>query len=409
MSTRVPRGKAIDTEIDAAAEDKKDSPLAPDVTPTAQAEPQTPGGPTPDISKLEEALVRETPIGITILAVLAVLYTLYFARAFAIPITFAVLLSFLVTPIVRLLNRIHIPTPLGAAFVVLGLLVILGAAAYGISVPAQAWIAKAPQTLANASAKLQQLRGPIERVTKAAERVESATHVGGPGPSHEVVVRGPTLVSRVFGTTQALLTALFEIIILLYFFLAVGDLFLQKLVKVLPQLRDKKKAVQIARETEASISTYLFTVALINIGEGCVVALVMYLIGMPDAVLWGVLTVMLEFIPYVGAITMIAILLLAGLTSFNSVGHALLPPLCYLGVNILQSQIVSPLLLGHRLTLNPVAIVIGLSLWFFLWGISGMFLAVPLLAAFKILCDHIDALAPVGEFLGRRDEEKEEA
>jgi predicted PurR-regulated permease PerM len=106
---------------------------------------------------------------------------------------------------------------------------------------------------------------------------------------------------------------------------------------------------------------------------------------------------------------MVAVLTLAGLATFDSLPHALLVPATFLGINLLQANIVSPALLGHRLTLNPVAIFIGLALWFFLWGVPGAFLAVPLLATVKIVCDHIEPLAPIGTFLGRRDEPVEGA
>ena len=161
-------------------------------------------------------------------------------------------------------------------------------------------MAKAPESLRGVQARLKELRKPVEQVTRTAEQVEAATEVTKPGPS-EVVLRGPRLSERLFGTTQSLLTGALETIILLYFLLAAGDLFLQKLIKVLPLLKDKKKAVAIARETEASISTYLFTVALVNVGLGIVVTLVMLLIGMPNAVLWGAMAALAEFIPYVGA------------------------------------------------------------------------------------------------------------
>jgi predicted PurR-regulated permease PerM len=192
-----------------------------------------------------------------------------------------------------------------------------------------------------------------------------------------------------------------EVIILLYFLLAAGDLFLQKLIKVLPQFRDKKKAVSIARETEASISTYLVTVTLVNLTLGLAVAGVMYLLGMPNPLLWGALAALVEFVPYLGATALVAVLSLAGLVTFEQIGHALLVPAAYLGVNILQSQFISPLILGRRLTLNPVAIFVGLVFWWWIWGVPGAFIAVPLLATFKIFCDHIEALAPIGEFLGR--------
>jgi predicted PurR-regulated permease PerM len=374
--------------------------------------PDAPGAPAtgeeggaieqPDLSKLAQALdrVEVRSIAITGLLVLAVLYTLYFARAFLLPIVLAVLLDFLLSPVVRALKRAKIPEPAGAALVLLALLGAVGAAGYSLSGPAREWVAKAPESLAKVQNRLRDLRKPVEQVTRTAEQVEAATEVAKGGPQ-EVVLRGPRLSERLFGTTQSLLTGALETLILLYFLLAAGDLFLQKLIKVLPLLRDKKKAVAIARETEASISTYLFTVAVVNVILGLVIALVMTLIGMPSPLLWGALAAAAEFIPYIGATVLLATLTMAGLTTFDSVGHALLVPGAYLAVNLIQSQFVTPLILGRRLTLNPVAILVGLVFWWWLWGVGGAFIAVPLLATFKIFCDHIESLAPIGEFLGK--------
>jgi len=344
--------------------------------------------------------VQIRSIGITLLLVLAVLYTLYFARAFILPIVFAVLLSFLFNPVVRALTRIYIPLAIGAALVILATLGAVGLGAYKLSGPAQEWMARAPQALTSASAKLKGLREPVEQMTRTAERIEEATDVDGGAPAPQVVVQGPSLVSKVFGTTQALLAFLLEVILLLYFLLAAGDLFLQKLIKVLPQFRDKKKAVRIARETEDSISTYLFTVAILNVGEGVVLAAVLWLLDMPNPLLWGALAAVLEFIPYLGAFIMVAILTLVALTTLDGIGYALLVPASFLLLNLIQSNVISPLMLGRRLALNPVAIFVGLAFWWWIWGLPGAFIAVPLIAAFKIFCDHIETLAPIGEFLG---------
>jgi predicted PurR-regulated permease PerM len=357
----------------------------------------------PDLRKLGEALrerVEVRSIAITGLFVLAVLYTLYFARAFLLPIVLAVLLDFLLSPIIRTLKRLRIPEPLGAALVLLALLGAVGVGGYSLAEPAQEWVAKAPASMAKVQSRLRDLRRPVEQVTRTAEQVEAATEVS-KGGTQEVVVRGPRLSERLFGTTQSLLTGALETIILLYFLLAAGDLFLQKLIKVLPLLKDKKKAVAIARETEASISTYLFTVAVVNIGLGLAVTLVMLLLGMPNALLWGSLAALAEFIPYVGATIMLALLAMAGLVTFPTVGHALLVPAGYLAVNLIQANFISPMVLGRRLTLNPVAILVGLVFWWWIWGVGGAFIAVPLLATFKIFCDHIESLAPIGEFLGK--------
>lgn len=367
-----------------------------------------PGAAEPNLEKTGQAITspHARSAATTVIAVLLVLYTLYFARDLMMPITFAVLLSFLFSPVVRALARAHVPTPLGAGIVILALFGAVSVSAYELSGPAQGWIAAAPRTVQTASARLRKLMRPVEKVTSTATTVASvADSASGAHKGPTVVVQeGPSLASRAFGTTQRFLAALLEIVILLYFLLAAGDLFIQKLIKVLPNLREKRAAVQIAREAEAAISTYLLTAALVNVVEGVVVAIAMYLIGMPNPELWGALVAVFEFIPYLGAATMVAVLTVAGLTTFDSIGHALLVPAVYLGINLVQGNLVTPTLLGERLALNPVAILVGLAFWFYVWGVVGAFLAVPLLATFKIFCDHIASLASVGEFLGKRDE-----
>jgi predicted PurR-regulated permease PerM len=374
------------------------SPFEPDVS-GPPADPSA-GQPIehPDIGKIGEALrehIEVRSLAINGLFVLALFYTLYFARAFFLPIVLAMLLDFLLSPLIRTLKRARIPEPLGAAVVVLTLLAATVGAVYGLAGPAKEWGSKLPASIREAENRLQKLRRPVEQVNKTAQQVEQATKTDD-SKATEVVVKGPNLTDRLFGITQ---TAL-EVVILLYFLLAAGDLFLQKLIKVLPQLQDKKKAVAIARETEASISTYLVTVTLVNLGLGLAVAVVMYLLEMPSPLLWGALAALAEFVPYLGATTMVAMLTLAGLVTFEQVGHALLVPGGYLVVNLLQSQFITPFILGRRLTLNPVAIFIGLVFWWWIWGVPGAFMAVPLIATFKIFCDHIEALAPIGEFLG---------
>ena len=380
---------------------RPDVPAAPEAQPEARHEE---GGAVdqPDLRKLGALTDRleVRSVAITGLFVLAVLYTLLFARAFLLPIVLAVLLDFLLSPVIRALKRVHIPEPLGAAVVILALLGGVGGVGYSVADPAREWVQKAPQSLAKVQAWLRELRRPVDQMTRTAEQVEAATEVSKPGPQ-EVVVRGPRLSERLFGTTQSILVGALETLILLYFLLAVGDLFLQKLIKVLPLLRDKKKAVAIARETEASISTYLFTVAVVNVGLGVAVTLVMLLLKMPNALLWGTLAALAEFVPYIGATVMVGLLAMAGLVVFPDVGRALLVPGAYLAVNLVQANFIGPTVLGRRLTLNPVAILVGLAFWWWIWGVGGAFIAVPLLATFKIFCDHIESLAPIGEFLGK--------
>jgi predicted PurR-regulated permease PerM len=386
-----------------------DSSLTPTVDPRASAGPAAPGAAPPDLARTGDAIdrVRTRSVEATLLTVLAVLYTLYFARGFLIPIVFALLLNFLLSPIIRRMARYHVKPPIGAALVVVLLLTGIGWGAYQLGAPAQRWAAIAPESFAKAQEKLRGIIRPMQQVSKNVEQAASAVGGGPAAKASDVVVQsGPSLTSRLFGTTQRVIAGLLEIFILLYFLLAGGDLFLQKLIKVLPNVSDKVKAVDIARATEATVSAYLTTTLLVNLVEGAMVALVLWLLGMPSAVLWGALVFFLEFVPYLGAATAVIVLSVAGLTTFDQLGRALLVPGSFLAINMLQANLVTPLLLGHRLTLNPVAIFTGLAFFYWIWGVPGAFLAVPLLATFKILCDNIASLAAIGEFLGQRDEDE---
>ena len=334
------------------------------------------------------------------LFVLAVFYTLHLAQEFFLPIVLAILLDFLLSPVIRALRKLGIPEPLGAGIVVLGLLSVLVIGVVRLSGPASEYIALAPESIETVQRKLQSMRGSVEQVTDVAEQVERAA-AGGEARTQQVEIKGPSLTQQLFGGTAAFLSAATVVIFLTYFLLAVGDLFLQKLVGALPQFKDKRTAVTIARETEAQISLYLFTTTLVNIGVGVVTGIAMYLLGLPNAVLWGVVAAVLNFVPYVGAVANTVLLTLAAFVTFEDTGRALLVPGTFLALNLIESNLVTPMIYGDRMRLNTVALFIGLVFWWYIWGIPGAILAVPMMAAIKIACDHIESLSPVGEFLGK--------
>jgi predicted PurR-regulated permease PerM len=378
--------------------------LTPDITPEALAPEPAPTGTEPNVGKLANLLGEHADarhVALVGIFVLAVLYTLRLAQAFILPIVLAVLLDFMLSPVVRALKKRRIPEPLGAGIVILGLVGALGAGVWYLAGPAADWIARAPESAAAVQRKLETMRGSVEQVTKAAEQVEKATEVTGGGNGvRQVEVTGPSLSKQLFGGTASFLGAATVVLFLTYFLLAVGDLFLQKLVAVLPQFKDKKTAVSIARETEAQISVYLFTSTLINIGVGVVTAIAMGLVGMPNAALWGVVAAVLNFVPYVGALVNMVVLALAALVTFDSVSRALLVPAVFFGINLIEGNLVTPMILGRRMRLNTVALFIGFIFWWYIWGVPGAILAVPMMAALKIVCDHIESLTPIGEFLG---------
>jgi predicted PurR-regulated permease PerM len=366
-------------------------------------EPPEEERPRPDVRKLRDLL--EGPFGIRSIAltglfILASFYTLYFGRAFFLPIVLALLLSFLLSPVVRVLKKLHVPEALGAALAIVSLLGLLVLGVVELATPAYDWIGQAPQSLRKIEGKIRDLKKPVQTVSKATEQVEKIAKVSGQDATPKVQVTTESLGARVLSKTTELVSSAVVMFILLYFLLASGDLFLRKLIKVTPSLEDKKRAVEIARQIEREVSTYLATITLINVVLGLAVWGALALIGVPNPLLWGVLATFANYIPYLGPILMISVLTMVGLLAFPDVPHALLPPGAFLVLHGLETFLITPMILGRRLTLNPVMIFLGLTFWGWMWGIAGAILAVPIMVVFKIFCDHVEALAPVGEFLG---------
>jgi predicted PurR-regulated permease PerM len=361
--------------------------------------------------------------GIVILATLAVIAALYAGQELLVPVAMAVLFTGLLRPLVRQFERAGLSAPVGSTVI---LVVFLGLGALGVSSvagPVRDWLAQAPSTFAKAQERLQGLRKPLLTVTNAVQKLESSTSGQPVAPgdsSHQRPAASPAppsgsgaatggggsggnvaaIAARVFGTTTGVLASIVEVLVLTLLLLASGDTFLAKLVRVLSARREKREAVEIASETEQVVSHYMVVTALINIGQGLLVGVCMALVGLPNPTLWGLLTFCLEFIPYLGGACMLILLTLAGLATFDSIGHAFLPPLIYLAITTLQNNLVSPIAYGRRLRLNPVAVFVGVLFWYTLWGIPGAFLAVPILASIKILGDHLEPLSPIAEFLG---------
>ena len=337
-------------------------------------------------------------IALTGLFVLAVFYTMYFMRALLLPLVLALLLSYLLAPLVRLLGRIHLKPAFGAALVLLSL---VGLVIYGISrlaEPAAGWLEKAPYSLQQIKQKLLPLKKPMEKVAQASGEIDKLT-TSDETQAKTVVVKHNAMADAFLTQTPEFIASGVVMFILLYFLLAYDGVFLMKLIKVIPRLADKKRAVSIVREIETQISRYLLTVTLINIGLGTAVGLTVHLLGLRNPIMWGVLVATLNFVPYLGALTGIICMTLGAVLSFDSLGYAMVFPASYLILATLEGNFITPLILGHSLTLNPVVILIALTFWGWMWGISGMILAVPILATFKIFCDHIEPMAPIGEFV----------
>jgi predicted PurR-regulated permease PerM len=332
------------------------------------------------------------------LFVLALLATAYVASDIVLPLVFAVILKLLLQPAVRILERLHVPRILAALLLILalfGAIVGLGAA---ISGPAGTWAAKLPEGVPRLQERLSFMRQPIDTLQRFLQQVEG---FGGTGPSPDAAVpaQGPTLLTKLFTGTRNFASGLFTTVLFLFFLLVSGDIFLHRLVEILPHFRSKRQVVDISQQIESDISAYLVTITIMNAVVGIAMALAMWLTGVGDPVLWGTVAFLLNYVPILGTALGALIFLLAGLLSIDPLWQALLPAGLYLGLHLIEGETVTPMLLARRFTLNPVIVIISLVFWFWMWGIPGAILAVPMVAIAKIVCDRVRPLAAFGHFL----------
>ncbi|MBA3609120.1 MAG: AI-2E family transporter [Chthoniobacterales bacterium] len=334
------------------------------------------------------------------LFLLAIFYTIYFLRSLLLPIVLALLLSYLLRPIVRVLAKAKIPLLIGSALLLLSLVGLIGYGVSFLAAPAAGWLEKAPYSLHELQQKLLPFRKPMEKVAQASGAIENLTTTESERNKPPAVeVKEHSLTNRLMVQTPEMLVSALTMLILLYFLLAYDEVFLTKLIKLMPTLSDKKRAVSIAHEIEAQVSRYLFTVTLINVGLGIAVGTAVGFLGLPNPIMWGAMVAVLNFIPYLGALTGIICMTLGAVLSFDSISYAMLFPLTYFIIATLEGNFITPFVMGRSLTLNPVLVLLSLTFWGWMWGITGIILAVPILAAFKIFCSHIEPMEPLAEFM----------
>ena len=354
-----------------------------------------------DLPRILEGPVDIRSISITGIFLLGLLYSLYFARDFLLPVVLAFVLSFLLAPAVRWMDRLRIPQIISAGLIVAGLVGLNAYGVYLLATPAQQWLQKAPSSFNTVRRKLQALLAPVQKAQQTTAQIEKMTTLNKEKDVTTVEIKKPGLGEFFFTGTQSFLVGAGVTVVLLYFLLASGDLFLLKLVKVLPTLDDKKRAVEICREVERNISTYLWTITVVNAGLGLAVGLAMFALGMPNPSLWGAMAAVFNYVPYLGPTTGVISLGMASVLTFDDPLKIFLPPAAYFLLVVIEGNFVTPLALGRSLALNPVVIFIWLIFWAWVWGVPGAVLAVPLLAILKIVCDHLKPFSALGEFLGK--------
>lgn len=339
-----------------------------------------------------------------LVALVGVGTVLYLAQDVMIPVAMALFLALLLTPAVDRVQRLGMRRGVAVAIVMAVVLGGTAAAVNAVWTPATEWLASAPQNMRKIAPRLQPLREMFDRVDAVAERAGRLTQGG------NVVAGKPAIVTPVAGRSTAIsITKSFleglTVVPLTLFFLLGGPPLLARLGA---SLSGSEASVRTLRLTEAiryEVGRYFGTVALINVGLGIATALTMYALGMPNAILWGVLVAVFNFVPYLGPIAAFFILTLAALVSFESLGHALAIPGAFLVLHLIEGQLVQPLTVGRRFEIN--ALVVLLAVWFGygFWGIPGMLLATPVLVALKVAAQYqpswhtvLDFLAPNGKW-----------
>lgn len=369
-------------------------------------------------TETESSQIRPpAPIAIRWLLSLALVYTLYFARSLFVPVLVALLLALLLSPVVALLKRLHIPRTLSALLLLCAIGGPLGLLTLELAQPAQKWALRLPELSAFMSEQLTALTPEPARVSASASPSQAedkgfdfwglfssddeapepepvpAQKTGGEVVSDKIMESGMEAALSMLVATPLVIAQMMTCLMLFLFLLIFGPKLFEVAMEVAVQSRDKRRTMVLVASLRRHLSRYIVTVSLINLCLGAATALTLWWLGVEDALLWGALAAVLNFAPYVGPLLMMGILCLAGLAQYGPEPAALIPALAYLLLNLIEAQLVTPLVLGRNMRLNPLVVMLWLVIWGWLWGASGVLLAVPLLVCIKLIAESLD-IAP---------------
>ncbi|TWU25243.1 AI-2 transport protein TqsA [Novipirellula galeiformis] len=336
-----------------------------------------------------------------------------YAQVFLTPVILGFLLALVFSPVRRFLERCRVPTGLAAATIVLALLMGILLVTYMLAGPVVGWVKDAPSIGADLEARIREIRqtlGGDEDQPSVDEVVAQIENAALPSDEdvQEVVVQEQSYLGLVASTAPAIIVQIVMVMVLLFFLLASGDMFYEKIVHVMPTFHDKRKAIKIARDIERKLSRYLLTITLINASLGITIGLAMWMLGMPNPLLFAVVGFLFNYVPYLGAIAGSMIALIVGLLSFEGVMAGIAPAVVYYLLTAIEGQFVTPYFVGRNLKLNTVVVFIAVAFWAWLWSVVGMLVAVPLLVTVRTFSEHIPHLEPLGDFLSARGAEAED-
>ncbi len=385
------------------------------VEPTSAANATFPVPPDPTLPELPDLPVSIRSLSLIVLAGLGCVFVLHWAKAIFIPVMLSLLFSYALSPLVNWLEAKRMPRWLSSAVLLLVILSAVGGTAYALSDEAAKLVEALPAAASKFAQNMKAASGKapstLETVQKAATQIEQATQDTNAAASPtrgvmRVVVDAPRLNIRDYlwtGTLGliALLGQSTAVIFLTYFLMLSGDTFRRKLIKLAgPRLSSKKITLQALHEITDQIRRYLQMQFLTSILVGVLTGLALWFIGLENAAAWGVLAGVLNLVPYLGSLVMTGASALVGFLQFGSLSMALMVGGASLVIHAVVGNLLTPWLTSKTSQLSPVAVFVGLLAWGWLWGVWGLLLGVPILMMVKAVCDRVEDLKPIGEFLG---------
>ena len=356
-------------------------------------------------TELTELISGAMPYAVISLALLAILYTFYFATDLFLPIFIALFLSTILRPLVRHLCRIGLPASLAAALV---LTVVIGtsvSATVNLSQPATEWVNRLPSLEREIRSKLWQVTESIEQAKQATEKIQKIAEVeDGKPPKSEVVVKGPSLLDKAFASTWLTFVQILIVIPLTFFFLSQDSTQTRRAISRIPWRAHQRSVEDLIDAVQQTVTRYLQISALIYLSLGIVTAILLYLLNMPNPVLWGALAALLGFIPYVGPMIVFCCISIVSLVTFDSWWQIGAPPLAYGLLTIVEGSFITPAILGRQLTISPIAIFLSMLVWTWVWGIPGALLSVPILVVMLTALRHLILIARDQPALRKEDE-----
>jgi predicted PurR-regulated permease PerM len=341
---------------------------------------------------LAEAIVAKRDrllASLTLIAGIALLLALPFAlrsgAEFFMPVTAALVIAIALVPLLEWFERRGVPSRLAAGLCLIVFLVIAVFAIGSIVIPATDWVSQVPSKIPKVQAALEPILDLYKNLDRFIERTVSQIAITQERTSAVRIETPNSALGLLTASAPHLLIQLFFALLVIFFFLAGWTAMRKKTIVSRGSFEGALTTARVIQQVVDATSTYLGTITLINIGLGGLTALALWWLGMPSPVMWGGIVAVLNYIPYLGPIASALLLFIGGLMTFPDVWGALLPPAAFVAFHLIEANIFTPLVVGHRLTISPLSILISLSFWAWVWGTTGALLAVPLLIIMKTI------------------------